>query len=975
MRDTFIDIDTSRPFNGDPPYIFRFEEGQSIGLNYIKKICMVSDSPSITIRTEPDQTIFRVLKMDQDVPNTMEIIKMNLKAYADLNSLIAENNEWTCTGVPYALDYEPISEDQTVSGPQDLTPASSVYVYMFYILGKSEEPGEYTGDIWINDRKYFISADFYAENEVLKENLKNFESRLPESIQKAIYESDVHEELNDNILINRKNKELLMQYMSIMGNKGSYESLLNSINWFEWGELLKMEELWKRYINDNLDYDYFAEELNHMMSPEDIKQLADHVKSTFLGIYCALNKIQVVNNRTAYQDSFGRMNIQSGTSWQDMDASHMYAPDGIYNSYDNIGVANINPGDNSSQGAAAAEIGTEEIMSDSEFSDYHPGTMTETSNIAPGVMAAVQGSGGQVSWVEITSGMIDTHTYPIGSNVSYWEIDYNYIYNEQMPNLLRVCAMWSAQDLSLKMTVLGNFFSSFFLPIHLDLIHSCIEYWTFSYALKQIYTQSVDQKSFVSCISGIDLVLDSDFKISPHPETMSFVDTILRNYNTEDVFGFSTDSSRHEEILAELDGSQRVAYNVDVLKYMYKGECCPVRFIGKIYTGVDEDISIYKQRLVWYRGNGEFIKDDIPSYYNLHFYKDPITGEYYEITDYNRQYLLLYTNNPSDPAGIPNDGFTYSDLIKDEVSSYHEYHFYKDPDTGGYYEINDTNRQYLLLYINDPDDPDGIPNDGFTYSGNRGGIESCVAIYPDEEYVYDSIPVYETGHYYKAGDSWEEITNENKDFLEKSFTPTYSKKMVFNLDFSVGFKKEGEYIVYLEFYDTCNRIYSKKVKFNISDMMYNRIEVMKMVPADIDEWSDVTPPIDLYQYADVDKLPENFTDDDILLQSHFFCANSDGDPYKAGLNHTIAAIVEDGYEFDGDEDFDPELNVTIWSDGQGSVEGNRAGSPFESGRLDDLVADLEEAFPDYWWSWDRIQISKRDNIIVKPDDINPWPKE
>ena len=100
MRNTFIDLDTSRPFNGEPPYIFRFEEGQSIGLNYIKKICLITeqDKEKVTIRTESHQNIFRILKMDQNTPNTMETVKLNLKVYADLNKLIAENNEWESSG-------------------------------------------------------------------------------------------------------------------------------------------------------------------------------------------------------------------------------------------------------------------------------------------------------------------------------------------------------------------------------------------------------------------------------------------------------------------------------------------------------------------------------------------------------------------------------------------------------------------------------------------------------------------------------------------------------------------------------------------------------------------------------------------------------------------------------------------------------------------------------------------------------------
>ena len=147
MRDTFIDIQASRPYNGDPPYIFRFEEGQSIGLNYIKKICMVSDSPTATIRTESGQDVFRILKMDQNVPNSMETVKMNLKVYADMEKLIATDNEWTCSGFQYNLTYDP------TQGDPPGTPTSWVYIYMFYILGRSEEPGEYTGSyIWV---RYF----------------------------------------------------------------------------------------------------------------------------------------------------------------------------------------------------------------------------------------------------------------------------------------------------------------------------------------------------------------------------------------------------------------------------------------------------------------------------------------------------------------------------------------------------------------------------------------------------------------------------------------------------------------------------------------------------------------------------------------------------------------------------------------------------------------------------------------------------
>lgn len=992
MRDTFIDIQASRPYNGDPPYIFRFEEGQSVGLNYIKKICMVSDSPTATIRTESGQNIFRILRMTQDIPNTVETIKMNLKVYADLENLIAPNNKWgygedpdepLCGGFQYNLTYD------ITQGDPPGTPASWVYIYMFYILGRSEDPGEYTGSFWINDNEYRISADFYVENEILKENLRNFESKLPESIQKAIYENNVHEELNDNILINRKNKELLMNYMSIMGNKGSYDSILNSINWFEWGDLLRLEEFWKRYINDDLDYDYFATELNHQLTPEDVHQLTNHVKSTFLGIYCALNRLQIVDGKMAYQDSFGRTNIQSMSSWQDRDASHMYAPEDMYHLYvegdhpvepaiivpinslpdeewDDLSPADLNPVGNHI--GVPAEIGTEEVISESMFAQYHPGTMTPGSNV-PGNWARVENPDGTIDWIEITEG----NTGSIPASATFWNIDFNYIYNEQMPNVLRRFAMWSSQDLSLKMTVLGNFFSSFFMPIHLDLIHSCIEYWAYAYALKMIYTQSTDQKGYIIGPESFDMVWESDLKISPHPETRVYKNTLFRNYNTEKIFGFSTDVLDH--VSDNDDGEDVKKYNEDILKYFYAGECCPVRFIGKIYTKTDDpDVSIYRQKLIWIRNGGS------------------------------------------------------AEFIKDDISSYHEYHFFKDPNTEEYYEINDSNRDLLLKYIQDPST--GLPNDGYTYSKNYGGIISNVSMQPDIEYVRDSISQYASGHYYidESGNIMS-ITDANKNTLEKSKAVTYSKMCVFNLDFKVGFKESGEYELRMEFLATNSRVFTKVFNIDISDYMHNRVDVMKLVPAKHIDWSLANPPIDLYQYANIDALSDNFKDSDIMLQSHFFSANNYGDPDKAGLNHTLIGIIEENYEFDGDSDFDPELYTTIWhreSDEAGldGVTGSRSDLPFEggiikwvrdgqpatwrsddgaakwpaewgdytdeksleyagvpipdtylNGRLNNLITDLEEKFPDYWWSWDRIQISKRDNTVVKAYPFNPYPKE
>ena len=69
-----------------------------------------------------------------------------------------------------------------------------------------------------------VAIDAYGEDESLYINLSNNGLEIPYTIQKAIYESNVHEDNPDIILVNRKSKALLSNYWDILANKGSYKS-------------------------------------------------------------------------------------------------------------------------------------------------------------------------------------------------------------------------------------------------------------------------------------------------------------------------------------------------------------------------------------------------------------------------------------------------------------------------------------------------------------------------------------------------------------------------------------------------------------------------------------------------------------------------------------------------------------------------------------------------------------------------------
>lgn len=256
----FIDLKTGYIFDGNNPYIFWFDNGQSTELIYTKQIGVYSDSAQLNISIE-NNNIFSLI--NPNILTTEENI--NGFKYHNLESLKCLT--YTSIGTPY----------------------NNKYVHVLYFLASSKEIGEFITTFRIGDVDYNIGADFYNENESLYINLSNFGVEIPESIQKTFYETNIHEDKKDNITLNRKFKELLINYWDVIANKGSYKSLINSIKWFEWGDVLKLREMWKK--EDPIRTLFDSRELSSMMQDKYMATLSCYTKTTYYSLYVSKEKV------------------------------------------------------------------------------------------------------------------------------------------------------------------------------------------------------------------------------------------------------------------------------------------------------------------------------------------------------------------------------------------------------------------------------------------------------------------------------------------------------------------------------------------------------------------------------------------------------------------------------------------------------------------------------------------------------------
>lgn len=235
-------------------FIYWFPNEQSTGIVYTMPICVLTENDKpLNIKIE-ENTVFTFVSTSN---NTIDI---------DGNTFIEPEFYYEITTTPQKLD--------------------KYYAHVFNIACKSEMAGEYICKVTLDDEHYFrVGADLYGEYEPARINLSNMGIELPDMIQKAIYDVDPHEDSKNNIIINRKFKELLINYWDIIANRGSYKSLVNSLKWFEWNNI-EVKEIYK-----HLDVGKFIFDDRQIMSLFENKVKDRHnnfIKTSYISLYCSV---------------------------------------------------------------------------------------------------------------------------------------------------------------------------------------------------------------------------------------------------------------------------------------------------------------------------------------------------------------------------------------------------------------------------------------------------------------------------------------------------------------------------------------------------------------------------------------------------------------------------------------------------------------------------------------------------------------
>lgn len=267
----FLDLDTGYSFDGfwkndqTKGYTFWFPNEQSTNISYSMPICILTDDPKEILLKFEDNEIFSILE--------------------------SANTEYVIDGYVFK---EPKCNKELTIGTLE-RPFEKLndkwYGYIVYIIGEGKYSGEFICKMNIGDEGFIrVGADFYEEYEPTKINLANFGVEIPEDIQKTIYSSNVHEDKQDNILVNRKFKELLSNYWDIVANKGSYKSLINSLKWFEWGDLLRIKEIWK---TNNAGISTFVDRnISPIFEGKSTDYFENYIKTTYISLYCSLSTEQ-----------------------------------------------------------------------------------------------------------------------------------------------------------------------------------------------------------------------------------------------------------------------------------------------------------------------------------------------------------------------------------------------------------------------------------------------------------------------------------------------------------------------------------------------------------------------------------------------------------------------------------------------------------------------------------------------------------
>jgi hypothetical protein len=159
----------------------------------------------------------------------------------------------------------PVDTFPTGNGTYQRTVYQRIYqnALAFNIGLRADYEGVYAAQINLDDVTYptpvrvffgLYEGETVAEDERLGLLLQNFGRDVDFEQELILRDSDVNEDLPDNVLLNAKRKEMLLEGNNIWPYVGSYKGLVNMLNWFGYYDIRVKEY----FLNVNEDDEYFG---------------------------------------------------------------------------------------------------------------------------------------------------------------------------------------------------------------------------------------------------------------------------------------------------------------------------------------------------------------------------------------------------------------------------------------------------------------------------------------------------------------------------------------------------------------------------------------------------------------------------------------------------------------------------------------------------------------------------------------------
>lgn len=266
-------------------HIFSLKSFSSEPIGYqwtINKYVFWMNNPTETHKLSIDRYYFKSVYPVFDIKGRGEIESVEIKIHESntyhlvspvkIQSLIEENKLITDDiNLDSSSFVNSLNKDDLVIAKVHEDKNSVLMMCPFYVIGKTSIEGSILTNIIIHvdyedgSQEWCpitVGGEWYDENEPLVINGKNMGIDLPKDILKAVYDCSYFDDVPDYTEWNEKMKELLMSYMHIKGECGNYNSAIDSLRWFGYGDKIEISSLLKtdnqflaQYILDQFSLD------------------------------------------------------------------------------------------------------------------------------------------------------------------------------------------------------------------------------------------------------------------------------------------------------------------------------------------------------------------------------------------------------------------------------------------------------------------------------------------------------------------------------------------------------------------------------------------------------------------------------------------------------------------------------------------------------------------------------------------------